>query len=285
MIHDLDMHHIHYIALTMVQDQRHWRCNDYTKSYAMGKSIHSLLRGHFETQVSHSYKSTVSNRLLIYSRPNQVPTGEDIHRFMDSMVQITESHHESADTLSHSWFQHGLKFKIEACKFDHADFKLTTQDGMKLQALSASFLKAGVLTKDPYREKQWLGTAVVQRCVSALFKDALENGTLSWDVVICRAATVVLISALGRGGDVVTSTNYTKNQMQKHAELAKMAAPASLTRVSRLSLYDEMMCLRYEDITIKIEEPSSKDRDMSFVAEFVMRQDKGEKYVPSHYPP
>lgn len=196
---------------------------------------------------------------------------------MDAMVQITTSCYKSATSLSYSWFYQGVRYAINACQFEFDKFKLTAQDGKRLENLASRLLKANVITKDPFRQKQWLGCRIVQRCVSAILKDALENGTLSWDVVLCRAATLVLICALGRGGDVVVSSHYAGNQMAKHRALAEMSAPETLDSaepVNRNALYTELLCLCYKDITIKINEDNG---EVSFVAQFMMKQDKGKK--------
>lgn len=61
----------------------------------------------------------------------------------------------------------------------------------------------GKLTKDPSREKHWVGAMLIQKLVTALLRDSLIGGTLNWDVAMCKALAIVLIAALAcRTGDV-----------------------------------------------------------------------------------
>jgi hypothetical protein len=66
--------------------------------------------------------------------------------------------------------------------------------------------------------------------------------------------------------------------MAKHRALAETSAPQTLDPaaepVTRDALYNELMCLCYEDITIKIKEHNG---EVSFIAQFMMKQDKGKK--------
>jgi hypothetical protein len=210
-------------------------------------------------------------------RPGQVPNGEDLHRFMDSMVQITHSRYKTSTMLSYGWFHHGLRNTIQSCKFQYADFKLTSKDRLMLESLASSLLKNSILTKDPFREKQWLGIRLVERCVTALLKDALENGTLSWDVVICRAASLILVSSLGRSGDVTVSSGYAGKQLKQAQAYIAMSARHVIDGAAQGSVFNELLCLKFEDVSISIKEGEPTALGVSFLARFNMRQDKGQK--------
>ena len=69
-------------------------------------------------------------------------------------------------------------------------------------ALKGAF-RAGRLTKDPVRVKQWVGAVLVQQMVHALIQNAHETGTFNWDVVWSRATSLLWLAALqARSGDI-----------------------------------------------------------------------------------
>lgn len=87
--------------------------------------------------------------------------------------------------------------------FDYPFFKLSPHDSLRIKTLVDGFVKEGKLTKEPSRELHWVGVSLVKRMVDALFDDAVENGTRSWDVTILRVLSLVLTSALQcRSGDI-----------------------------------------------------------------------------------
>jgi hypothetical protein len=117
---------------------------------------------------------------------------------------------------------------------------------MRLENMIATLIKEGKVTKDPAREKQWIGANVVGTMSKAILTEALECGTLSWDVTICRALSIVLISATSsRSGDVVKS-HY----------------------------YDEVICMRFEHVIIKLKKVDGHER---LVAQFEIAYEKGHK--------
>ncbi|KAI9695795.1 MAG: hypothetical protein M1836_006061 [Candelina mexicana] len=177
--------------------------------------------------------------------PKQVPTSEDISRFLLAMVDITHSRYNNAEALSYSWLHHGLVFSIKHCRLNYEDFSISSRGRMRLDAVVANLLQEGKVTKNPFREKQWLGCQIIRRVVNSLLLDALKHGTRSWDVLISKVSSLVLVSALGRSGDVARSTHY-----------------------------DGLVCLCYKDITIKV---NDLDASSLLVAQFEMRQDKGNK--------
>jgi hypothetical protein len=146
-----------------------------------------------------------------------------------------------------------------------------------LESLASSLLKNNILTKDPFREKQWLGIRLIERCVTALLKDALENGTLSWDVVICRAASLILVSCLSRAGDVALSAHYTGKQLEQAKKYIAMSAPKAISGTVQRSMYSELLCLHFRDISITIKDREPTSPGISFLARFNIRQDKGHK--------
>lgn len=224
-----------------------------------------------------------ANRFVAYCqsmnlKPDHVPTGQDILRFMDSITQVSRSRYISSDAMSYSWFHGGVQGVLNYCQFKFSDFNITIQDGKRLDMLVSSLINNGLLTKDPFFEEQWLGSCIIMQCASSILDDALTNGTSSWDVTICKAASLILVSALGRVGDVVTSPAYTE-RMQKNHKASSIASNAkTLDARPEKSFNDQcyqLICLLYEDVTIKITEDANGG--VSFAAHIVMKQDKGQK--------
>jgi hypothetical protein len=162
------------------------------------------------------------------------------------MVDITKPRYHNSTALSYSWIFHGVSHVVQSCVFEYPDFKLLATAKMRISALIATFEKEGKITRDPMREKQWIGSCIIQRAVTAFLRDALIYGTLSWDVTIARAASLVLVSALGRSGDVARSSGY-----------------------------ESLVCLCYKDVTVKL--VGNFDTDIQFTAIFDMAHDKGNK--------
>jgi hypothetical protein len=84
-----------------------------------------------------------------------------------------------------------------------SDFTLSRNESERITSTVLSLLKEGKLTKEPSWEKSWAGAFMVRRLVTALFKDALFNGTINWDITISKALAIVMAVALtARTGDV-----------------------------------------------------------------------------------
>lgn len=124
-------------------------------------------------------------------------------------------------------------------------------------------LKDGKITNDPSREKQWLGAHVIGGMAKAILMDAVDNGTLSWDVTICRVLSIVLISALcTRSGDVAQTTLY--------GPKAGEVADADVS--SRI--FDLMICMKFKHVVIKL---VIKDGVERLAAQFEIAYEKGVK--------
>jgi hypothetical protein len=83
---------------------------------------------------------------------------------------------------------------------------LTRHETERISATVFGLLKEGKLTKEPSWERNWVGAFMVRRLVTAVFRDALLHGTLSWDVTISKALIIVMAAALtARTGDLTTA--------------------------------------------------------------------------------
>lgn len=167
------------------------------------------------------------------------------------MVDIVKPRYRDSEALSYSWLYNGVRHTVESCTFEYEAFHLSRHGRKRISALIGTLLKEGKITKDPMREKQWVGSFIIQRAVTAFLQDAIKHGTISWDVTISRAASLILVCSLGRSGDVVRS-----------------------------EAYEGLLCLCYKHITIKLVENAGTQ--IQFTAQFEMAQDKGKKDTKKH---
>lgn len=131
-----------------------------------------------------------------------MPTGEDIQRFLTSIASHVKG--KSREVPAFPWLCGGLRTLISAIRFSFKGFKLDTYDAEHIEATIESLHSQGLVTKEPAREKHWVGAFMVRRLVTALLQDALGFGTMNWDVTISKALSIVLQSALSaRTGDIL----------------------------------------------------------------------------------
>ena len=123
--------------------------------------------------------------LLTDSRPNDIPTGEDIERFLLSWPKSSKG--KSREPIAYTYVNNGIKHLISGLIFRYHGFKLDKTDGSRLKSAMKLLVDQGLITKDPIREKLWITSKLVSRIVNALVSDALDYGTrrrllfYSWD--------------------------------------------------------------------------------------------------------
>lgn len=118
---------------------------------------------------------------------------------------------------------------------------------MRIASLINFLLQEGKVTQDPTWEKNWVGAVAVRKLTTAIITDALQYGTLTWDISLAKVLSIVWVAALGvRTGDV----NATPRDHQK------------------------LPYLCYHDITIKMDQGTSID---DLLAVVVIRNQKGDK--------
>lgn len=110
---------------------------------------------------------------------------------------------------SYSMVQGGLRRLLGSLQFDFKNFQLSKHDRIRITNVMEKLEQDGKLTKDPKRERRWLGAFVVHKLATAIFEDALTSGTLSWDMVLSKVLSIVLTGALiTRAGDIARNAAY-----------------------------------------------------------------------------
>ena len=123
-----------------------------------------------------------------------VPTCEHIERYLHVLVErITPRAHAIPCFSS---FESILFSLLRVLTWKHATFTLTGHEKHRISATLALLNKQGKLTKEPRREKQWVGLSLTRKMVTALLMYAVDEGTNSWTETIVRVTSLVLMSAL-----------------------------------------------------------------------------------------
>jgi hypothetical protein len=65
---------------------------------------------------------------------------------------------------------------MNSLKFRYRDFRLEPTDGVRLTNVLHQLREQNLITKDPTREKLWLGSMIVRRMVDGFITDAIEHG-------------------------------------------------------------------------------------------------------------
>lgn len=80
---------------------------------------------------------------------------------------------------------------------------MTRHDSLRISTALEQLLRDGRLTREASRQRNWVGTHILRKIVTAILDNALSEGTLHWDVTLSRIASLVLVAALSaRAGDL-----------------------------------------------------------------------------------
>jgi hypothetical protein len=151
------------------------------------------------------------------------------------------------DVPSYQWLQQGVRHLVNAIVFHYKDFTLSSHERSRIACTLNDLFHAGKLTKDVARDKHFVGAFLVRKLSSALFTDALRNGTVNWDITMAKALSMVLVAAIAaRTGDV------TKAPLEVH----------------------KLPFLCFKDITLKLVDGNSLSH---LEAKVLIRNEKGDK--------
>lgn len=101
-------------------------------------------------------------------------------------------------------------------------FKITDHDWTQFSSFTTQAVKEKRLIRGLWNDKTWTGFVTVSRLVRTFLEHWTRVGTWSFDMIVARCLSVVLISALGcRSGDASQSSGYTGTEyvQYKHVEL------------------------------------------------------------------
>jgi hypothetical protein len=108
---------------------------------------------------------------------------------------------------SEGFLQAGLCCLCNSLIFRYKDFHLSRHDRTRIAVLLDDLTNKGLLTREPTRQKEWVGVILVEAMTTSLLESALTRGTRSWDVTIQKVTSILLCSSLCcRVGDINRST-------------------------------------------------------------------------------
>ncbi|MCJ1384839.1 hypothetical protein MMC17_007957 [Xylographa soralifera] len=169
------------------------------------------------------------------ARITEAPKGEHIERFLVSILDKVKP------TMSEFRRSRGLKAAFDIF------FSLSTRIATPVD----EFATQGKVTREPSRQKNWIGVFILRRITRAMFINALTNGRKNWGVSLSKITSIVLTSSLSaRAGDILSDP-----------------------------IDDQPLpYLCYKDLTFKLVAGNKLEH---LVANVVIRNEKGKKNNPS----
>ena len=147
-----------------------------------------------------------------------VPSGADIERFftqVPTMVKGKGTHYK--DSVTQSLMTGAFAVLHQYFQFQYPAFRLSSTEKLRIRSLFGQLRKNGDVTLHRKFDVHWLGICVVRQMIRGLLTDALDNGTLNWDVTLFTAFSIIFISATGaRAGDVALSIGYDVQYLRWH---------------------------------------------------------------------
>lgn len=107
---------------------------------------------------------------------------------------------------------HGMWYRlIELLNFRHRDIKENygSHEVKRINVHLDQLVKQKLLIKGRWHKKVWFGIRVVERMGNCWIEKSLADGCISWDRVLLKLLSVVLMSALAaRCGDIARAHLY-----------------------------------------------------------------------------
>jgi hypothetical protein len=159
-------------------------------------------------------------------KPLNLPfTGDDVLRFFDSIIDKIRpgSVHKPAPSDEIVTKAFGIISDYGRFTFSRASgYDLSPHDAVRIQTWKDDAVKAGRLTKGGWNKRVWLNFMVLSKMTRLWLDHHHKHGTDSWDIVLARHMSIVVLTSIGaRGGDVARSKLYEGIEHMKflHAEL------------------------------------------------------------------
>ncbi|ATZ50664.1 hypothetical protein BCIN_06g01570 [Botrytis cinerea B05.10] len=138
------------------------------------------------------------------------PSGEDMLRFMDSIIGVIVPNRRNKAVPNASTAAAMIQVLVEYSIFTY-NRSLTPQEKARIHTWYDDAKKNGRLTTGKWAERIRVGISTLSMMSKAWLSFHVKNGTISWDITIYKLFSVVLTSALAcRVGDLARSTlSYT----------------------------------------------------------------------------
>ncbi|KAJ4131000.1 hypothetical protein NW768_006540 [Fusarium equiseti] len=121
------------------------------------------------------------------------PTGSDLELFLWLVPEIIKGQSDGVPTLN--TVEVGLSIIKKEMSFLYKEFKLDSHDDARLNATLDQLVRVGRLNgESPLSEKAWVTSDIIGRMVKAMLKDGINKGTISWDILIMKALSLLMQS-------------------------------------------------------------------------------------------
>ncbi|KAM0440829.1 hypothetical protein ACHAPT_000130 [Fusarium lateritium] len=137
------------------------------------------------------------------------PTGREFEMFLRTAHKLIRG--EGSDgAIAYKYYEDSVIWIRKWCVFRYRDFKLDAHDLSRIEYTFKDLHREGVLTKEGSRsDKHWITSDMIGMMLKAMLQDGIQNGTLSWDVLIMKAVSLLLQCVVGsRAGDIRRSALY-----------------------------------------------------------------------------
>lgn len=107
-------------------------------------------------------------------------------------------------------------------------YEITPHDGSRVKYFITQAEKDVGVTRGRWNKHVWLGFAILSHLVRNFLQHSLDNGALTFDIVIAKCLSMVLISSLGaRVGDVARSPGYNGSEYMKYRNIDSFILPGT----------------------------------------------------------
>lgn len=150
-----------------------------------------------------------SSRHLV-SRNEQTPNGEHIYRFIDSISKIIPAKHRDKPRPSMSTIMTSLKALATILIGTYEDFSISNYWAAKCDSLFNTLVSEGVFINGFWEKRRRIGFDTILILGDSFLLSGLEEGCLSWDTLLSKHLSVVLVAACAcRSGDAARTPLYT----------------------------------------------------------------------------
>ncbi|KAK0129018.1 hypothetical protein ONS95_000958 [Cadophora gregata] len=189
---------------------------------ASKKRLHGLTDARGAPQTQYGRRLWL-NRIQQYAENNRStidhnkgPDYTMIIRFINTVVKHIKAREAHAHVPMRQGIKRGIGRLCSALVFEYPNFTLSKHESVKIDAVVDELAMEGKLERGRRRKaNQWVGVAIIEKMCRCWLQAALDEGCLSWDIVIHKVLCVALQTALAaRSGDITLSKGYTTEYMQ-----------------------------------------------------------------------
>ncbi|KAL8881632.1 MAG: hypothetical protein Q9198_001197 [Flavoplaca austrocitrina] len=148
--------------------------------------------------------------------PNQVCSGDDILRFIDTIIDHMRPNIIGKSAVSEKTVTSGIMALVKYGQFRWEDFKWTAYSQSRMTSWLDQCVKSQRLLRGRWSERVFVGQVMIARICKSWVQHALDRGVSSWDLHIAALLNLTLLSACtARPGDIGQSYGYQGTEFVK----------------------------------------------------------------------